>query len=516
MSVKTKAAKVKAAKRRAPPQMTGPVLTGSGPIEPMSILLPYQIKYLNDKSQLKILEKSRRIGGTYVQALEDVLDCKETPGLKVWFSSADMTAGSEYLDYVQFWIRSIDALTIAIVTEVNLEGTSELQFADEANDFKARVVEFSNGSKITILSSSPTAFRSKGGKVVWDEAAHHKSDRKMWAAAQPVATWGHSIRVLSTHNGRKTVFYQLCNPSNSQEVDPDDLDPESEEEMLFSKHRVTIHDAVDQGMLDKVLRRKATDLDKKRWLKRQRRMCLTEDQWQEEFLCNAIDESTALLTYEAIANCERSDLSTLESGLSIDPDQPDRRNLFLGMDIGRHNHPSVIYVGELCGTTIETRHVKAFTKTKFRTQLEYVNELMKLYPITRGCIDGTGLGMMLAEEAQEQHGGRIESVTFSAKTNEDLAIKLVKEFEDVTVRIPVDGKQRESLHSIRCIVTTAGNKRYDAPANDKNGHGDHFWALALMVHAARDPNAGPTWVCSSSTLPTDDREKSWATSYDKV
>lgn len=268
-------------------------------------------------------------------------------------------------------------------------------------------------------------------------------------------------------------------------------------------------------MLDKVLRRKATETDKKRWLKRQRRMCLSEDQWQEEFLCNAIDETTALLTYEMITNCERSDLATLESGLSTDPDHPDRRNLFMGMDIGRHKHFTVIYVGELCGTTIEVRSVKVFSKTKFHTQLDCVNELMKFYPITRGCIDGTGLGMMLAEEAQEQHGGRIESVTFSPKTNEDLAIKLVREFEDVTVRIPDDATQRESLHSIRCIVTTAGNKRYDAPANDKNGHGDHFWALALMIHAARDPNTGLPWVCSPSTQ-QDERAPSWTDSYDRL
>jgi len=36
--------------------------------------LPYQIDWLNDNSQIKVWEKSRRIGATYVQAYEDVRD----------------------------------------------------------------------------------------------------------------------------------------------------------------------------------------------------------------------------------------------------------------------------------------------------------------------------------------------------------------------------------------------------------------------------------------------------------
>lgn len=56
------------------------------------LFFPYQKRWLLDKSKVKIFEKSRRIGGTWVQSFEDVVDCIEQPGLKVFFSSADMTA----------------------------------------------------------------------------------------------------------------------------------------------------------------------------------------------------------------------------------------------------------------------------------------------------------------------------------------------------------------------------------------------------------------------------------------
>ena len=37
------------------------------------VLLPYQKKWLEDKAQVKVVEKSRRIGLTWAQALDDVL-----------------------------------------------------------------------------------------------------------------------------------------------------------------------------------------------------------------------------------------------------------------------------------------------------------------------------------------------------------------------------------------------------------------------------------------------------------
>ena len=70
-----------------------------------SFFLPYQLRWLNDKSKVKIWEKSRRIGATYVQSYEDVRDCvyKRVPA--VWFSSADESAAREYIDYCEQWTK---------------------------------------------------------------------------------------------------------------------------------------------------------------------------------------------------------------------------------------------------------------------------------------------------------------------------------------------------------------------------------------------------------------------------
>ena len=66
--------------------------------------LPYQMRWLEDNSKVKIWEKSRRIGATYVQSYEDVRDCVYRRVPAVWFSSADESAAKEYIDYCEKWV----------------------------------------------------------------------------------------------------------------------------------------------------------------------------------------------------------------------------------------------------------------------------------------------------------------------------------------------------------------------------------------------------------------------------
>ena len=116
---------------------------------------PYQKRYLLDKSKVKILEKSRRIGGTYVQSFEDVQDCIEQPGLKIFFSSADMTAAAEYMDYISGWVSKLNTIAKALA-EINCEDISECEFADEDKGVKSKVIEFT-GTKPGISAENSTA-----------------------------------------------------------------------------------------------------------------------------------------------------------------------------------------------------------------------------------------------------------------------------------------------------------------------------------------------------------------------
>ena len=133
-------------------------------VKKTKFFLPYQMRWLNDNSKVKIWEKSRRIGATYVQSYEDVRDCVKRIVPAVWFSSADESAAREYIDYCKQW---------ATLFNIAAKDLGE-QVLDKEKDIKAYVIQFSNGTKIHALSSNPKGFRSKGGKVVLDEFAYQK------------------------------------------------------------------------------------------------------------------------------------------------------------------------------------------------------------------------------------------------------------------------------------------------------------------------------------------------------
>ena len=69
--------------------------------------LPYQERWLADRSRLKIAQKSRRIGWTYVQSYEDCRDAvRADGGMDVWFSSADQSASNILIQRSQYRMYS--------------------------------------------------------------------------------------------------------------------------------------------------------------------------------------------------------------------------------------------------------------------------------------------------------------------------------------------------------------------------------------------------------------------------
>lgn len=463
------------------------------------LLLPYQVRWLRDRSPMKKWVKSRRVGGTWTQSLEDVLDCVDKPGLKVWFSSSDLGAGKEYLDYVRMWVEVANLLvqTVVVLEDElgNGDVTPEAVEVADPSVATATVVEFHNGSKITVLSSNPGSFRSKGGKVVLDEFAHHKSDRELWKAAQPVAgAWGYDIRILSTLNGKTNAFYRLGNPEFDR-PDPDLVDEDGEEEesqpTAWSVHTVPIDQAVAEGMYDRVAKRPTTEKERARYIRRLRRQCLTQEQFDEEFRCIPSDEAHAMLSYAQIESAER------EGILGIDQV---KGPFYVGMDVGRKKDLSVIYVLEVVGKNLVTRILLEMHRTRFADQKRELWSILNHPRFVRASIDANGIGAQLAEEAQEHFGVyRVEAVVPTSAINDALATRLLQEFEDGTLQIPRNDRQKEGLHALRKTVSATNRARYDAQHDEEVGHADHFWALAHAVSAARTGGQAPA---DALTLPT--------------
>lgn len=429
--------------------------------------LPYQNAWLADDSLVKIWEKSRRIGASHVQALEDVDDCVSGKIRKVWFSSADESAGKEYIDDCARWAKIYNVAAQQM----------EEQVIDERNGVKSLMLAFDNGTEIHALTSNPKRFRSKGGKIVLDEFAFHEDAKALWKAAKPAATWGFPIRILSTHNGSGSQFAKFIESINKGDL-------------RWSHHKTDIFTAVEQGLLDKIRGRDTSQAEREAWIDEQRQDCFDEESFLEEYCCVPVDGRSAFLTYEMLAAIE--DAHVLWPGVVPPLVMGD---LYLGMDIGRKRDLSVIWVIEKIGTMRFTRMVKVMEKASFRAQRETLYSLLSHPNMRRACIDNTGLGMQLAEEAAEDFGQyRVEQITFTGPMKEQLAYGMRTVIESKEFIIPADQAIRDDMHSVKRVPGAGKNVRFGVEG-DTDGHADRFWAAALANQAAKS-YSGPVEVSS--------------------
>jgi len=447
----------------------------NGAAKTPKFFLPYQIRWLKDHALIKIWEKSRRIGATYVQSYEDVEDIvtkrEYTPGRpvkKIYFTSADESAAREYIDYCADWAKLFNAAASAVGTEV----------LDEEKDIKALVIVFANGGKIYAMTSNPKRFRSKGGKVVWDEAAWHEDQPAMWKAAHATASvWGYPIRILSTHHGKQSLFYRFVSDVKSGK-------------MKWSLHIVTIVDAVNEGLVDKLFGRVTTQEERKRYLDDLHTNARSEELWNEEYMCEPVDATTAFIPYELLYGAEK--IGILMSMMQlIDLQEGD---LYAGWDVARKRHFSLLWIIQKLGDLKYTRHVIPMLNMPFAQQNETLASIMALRRMRRVCIDATGMGMPIAEAAVAKYGRyRAEGITMTAAIKEELAWGLHNALEDKRLLAPPDDLIRASFHAIKKIVLAGKNDRFDADATEEAGHGDHFWGCALALQAAKS-NAGPVVI----------------------
>ncbi|HRQ63893.1 MAG TPA: terminase family protein [Xanthomonadaceae bacterium] len=440
--------------------------------------LPYQAAWIKDRARFKIAAKSRRVGLTYAQSYEDVLDASRADGaMDVWFSSADASAAKEYIRYCAQWAKILK-IAAQELGEVVIE---------KDGDVRALVIEFATGKRIYGLSSNPKAFRSKGGKLVLDEFAFHADQDELWKAARPIITWGYPVRVISTYNGKGNRYYRMVSDVQKALA--------AGKSSTWNLHTITIIDAVAQGLADRILSRKLTDAERQVWLDEVRETCGDEDTWRQEYLCEPIDEASAWLPWDLIVSCESE-----EAGK---PELYQGGDCYLGGDIARRKDATVFWVIERVGDVYITREVVRLRRKSFAEQDAAFDRLFAAYNIRRVCMDQTGMGEKVVEDAQTRHGTyRVEGVQFTAAVKHHLAVVGKQCFEDKRVRIPIEREIREAHHAVRKLTTIAGNPRYDAQRTEA-GHADEFWAHMLALHAAEgtaQPAAGDTVEATADDL----------------
>ena len=268
----------------------------------LKFFLPYQLAWIRSDAPIAIGEKSRRIGWTFASAYRAV-QRRVKLETDLFYSSADLGAAREFIEYCERFARVHNATAKDLGSQV----------IDEESGVTAFVLRFSNGARIVAGSSNPKFFRSKGGDADADEYAFHADQRGLLKAMHATAmVWGHQLRLWSTHNGEGSFFNELCRAARHDDCGLRNSDcrlkaedvssnPHSEFRNPQSRlHRVTIFDAVNQGLVERIKGVDTPDENARRaWLEELRASCPDEDTWREEYLCEPSSEQSAFPTHGA-------------------------------------------------------------------------------------------------------------------------------------------------------------------------------------------------------------------------
>ncbi len=431
-----------------------------------TFFLPYQIAWIKDRSRIKLMEKSRQIGMSWTTAYSLVRrHCRAGEKNDSWVSSRDELQAKLFIDDCKKFAGILNA------------ASRECCGAETASDSDSRSLEFANGTRIWSLSSNPDAQAGKRGTRVLDEFALHPDPARLYAIAYPGITWGGSLEIISTHRGGENFFAKLVEEARY-----------GGNPKRISLHRITLQDALEQGLLKKLKAslppdHEVSQMDEAAYFDYIKNSCADEESFLQEYMCTPADDRAAFLSHDCVRRCLYKDGEAWREPFS--PENPQ----YLGVDVGRTRDLTVFWLLEKCGDVLFTRDVRVFRDVPFSEQEVVLHSYLRNPYLRRAAVDMSGLGRQFAERAAERYGSsRVEGVAFTRQTKEILAYPLRTRFENATVRIPDDMEILSDLRAVKKEVS-GGGVRF-AAERTADGHSDRFWALALASHAARENFGG--------------------------
>lgn len=475
------------------------------------VLLPYQKTWLGDKSPVKVVEKSRRIGLTWAQALDDVLKASTSgrEGMDVLYISFNQDMTREYIDTCAEWAKKLQVVAGKVNEDIFRDG--------DEREIKAFRIDFASGHKILALSNRPSNLRGKQGRVIIDEAAFVEDLPELLKAALALLMWGGQVIIISTHDGAENPFNELI-----QDVRAGNLP--------YSLHRITLDDALSAGLYRRICR-----VTKQDWTPE------AEEAWRadliktygdgadEELFCIPRQSSGAYLTTTMIEAC-MDDMPVLTwtppadnfvdwplpvaerytrgwIAERVEPllaGLPKDRAHFCGVDFGRSGDLSVFWPAtEEKDLRLVPPFVLELRNCPHRTQQQILFAILDRLPRFSGVsLDARGNGSALAEAARQEYGpAQVREVMISEAWYRETMPILKAGIEDKTLILPKDAGILSDFRSLRVVKGVA--RVPEQRTKDKTGgrHGDSAVACAMMLDARKELGSAEPWEYVGIELP---------------
>ena len=455
------------------------------------VLLPYQIRWMADRSPVKVAEKSRRIGLTWTEAADSALTAAAQAGMDTWYLGYNKDMALEFVEMAAAWARQFNKAARAI---------EEVAIGDERRDILAYRIRFASGHKIVALSSRPSNLRGKQGRAIIDEAAFHDDLPGLLKAALAFTMWGGRVCVISTHNGAENAFNELVNDIRVGR-------------RPYALHRITLDEAIADGLYHRIcrrLKRKWSSGDEAQW--RTRLFEEYGEEAEEELLCIPRASGGAYLSSVLIEQRMRTEIPVIRwecsDAFASRPEGErvreaadfceeqiapaiavlDRNAMsFFGEDFGRSGDLTVIWPLQITAKLIRrTPFTVELRNVPFRQQEQILFYIADRLPrFAGGALDARGNGQYLAETAMQRYGTRIRQVMLSTEWYRENIPRYKAAFEDATIELPADA---EVLADHRALVLEKGvvhvPERRGREQSGKQRHGDSAIAGALAYYAS--------------------------------
>ncbi|MDR0322324.1 MAG: hypothetical protein LBI28_12555 [Treponema sp.] len=454
------------------------------------VLLPYQKKWIEDESKVKVWEKSRRIGASYVEALASVLEAaktKEAGGQSTYYLSYSKEMTQQFAKDCAFWAKHINAAASEL---------EEVVLKDEDKDITVYRIHFASGYEIWCLPSVARSLRSKQGRVIIDEAAFVEDLGELLKAAMALLMWGGCVRILSTHNGDDNPFNELIKEIKEGKKD-------------YSLHRTTFDEALAQGLYKRICL-----VQKKEWSTEAqeawRKKIIDDygDDADEELFCIPVRAGTRYFPSTLLEAVSDPNVKVLRKSCddSFTFEKKEKRvkefdtwlknevrdtlllhtnPVYMGEDFARSGDLTSIFYDELMPDgKLLTFLVIELRNVPFDQQLQVILYLMNTAPnFGGGAFDARGNGQMISEKAVQEWPGYVYPIMITMSWYAENFPKLKGRMEDATTTIPDDAFIREDFRTVGlkagvpCVLERSGGHR-------ERRHGDGAIAKLMAVYAA--------------------------------
>jgi phage FluMu gp28-like protein len=485
---------------------------GLKPSEVPNVLLPYQARWHEDKSAIRLARKARRVGFSWgAMASESVVEAatsKTAGGMDQHYMGYNQAMAAEFIGDCAFFAKAIGTA----FSEIDV-WRDVVVVENERRDVLRYKIMLASGFRIEALSSNPYNWRGKQGHARIDEAAFHDNLREVVKGALAFRMWGGRVDIVSTFNGENNDFTELC-----RDVEAGKLP--------WSMHTVTFDDALGDGFFRRVCLIKdkpwseeaetdyraeiradypdaedaAEELDciPKRGTGAYFTRMIIEQCWDESLPVISHTRPSEFVTDQA--RIAKTDAWIKDVLLPVIQALPKDRRTALGRDFGRSGDLSVDWVLQEDENGIwRTAFILEQRNIPFDVQLHISLFILRNLPLLqKAFFDARGNGQSHAETAMQEIGAQfVECVMLSTSWYAEWFPKYRAAYEAREIRVP---KSEDIVQDHRLVVLRDGRPAVSAAkvkgSDGKDRHGDTAVAGVLAYAAAcgdgTQPAAGAT------------------------